>query len=527
MTGYLALVLHAHLPFVRHPEHERFLEEDWLYEAITETYLPLLDMFERLVRDGVEFRVTMSMTPPLIAMLDDELLRSRYLAHVDRLIELTELEIERTREEEPAFQELAWWYHRHLSRARWLFADRYQRDLVGAFARIQDLGRLEIITCGATHGFLPLLKESPAAVRAQIMVARDHYLRRFGRPPRGIWLPECAYYHGLEELLREAEIRFFLVDTHGLGLAEPQPRYSCYAPVYTPAGPAAFARDPESSSEVWSAQSGYPGDPVYRDFYRDLGYDREEPYITPYIHPDGIRIFTGIKYFAVTGTGKQKKPYNRVWALNRAAEHAQDFLDKRRTQIEGIHTVLGRPPIVVAPYDAELFGHWWFEGPMFLEFLLRKIHFDQDEIVATTPFDYLRREPIQQVAQPAESSWGEDGYWKVWLNEKNDWIYPHLHRGAARLQDLLRRRRSGAPAAELRVLRQMARELLLAQSSDWAFLINAGTATDYATKRMRTHVARFRRLDAMLANGALDEAALAEIEERDNLFPRLNLDHWR
>ncbi|MAE69910.1 MAG: glycoside hydrolase [Gemmatimonadetes bacterium] len=527
MTGYLALVLHAHLPFVRHPEHERFLEEDWFFEAITETYLPLLDMFERLIRDGVDFRMTMSMTPPLISMLDDELLRSRYLAHVDRLIELSTKEIERTRREDPAFQELAWWYHRYLSRTRWLFSDRFQCDLVGAFARIQDLGRLEIITCGATHGFLPLLRESPAAVRAQIMVARDHYFARFGRPPRGIWLPECAYFPGLEELLRESEIRFFMLDTHGVRLAEPRPRYGCHAPVYTPAGPAAFARDPESSSEVWSAEAGYPGNAVYRDFYRDLGYDRDEEYIAPYIHPDGIRIFTGIKYFAVSGRGKRKLPYNRVWALAKAADHAQDFLDKRRAQMRGIHSVLGRPPIVVAPYDAELFGHWWFEGPMFIEYLLRKIHHDQDDIVVTTPYEYLAREPIQQVANPATSSWGEDGYWKVWLNEKNDWIYPHLHRAGSRLQDQLRRRRSGASAGEMRVLRQMARELLLAQSSDWAFLINAGTATEYATKRFRTHVARFERLDKMLVAGAIDQEDLVEIEGRDNIFPRLDLRHWR
>lgn len=528
MTGYMALVLHAHLPFVRHPEHARFLEEDWFYEAITETYLPLLDTFDRLMRDGVDFRLTMSLTPPLISMLDDPLLQERYVAHLDRLIELTELEIERTRLEDAAFQELAWWYHEHLERTRWLFVSRYQQDLVGAFARVQNRGKLEIITCGATHGFLPLLRESPAAVRAQVMVACDHYARRFGRNPRGIWLPECAYFHGLEELLAEAEIRFFLLDTHGVNLAQPSPRYRNYAPIYTPAGPAAFARDPESSSEVWSAESGYPGDAVYRDFYRDLGYDRDAEYIAPYIHPDGIRIFTGIKYFAVTGRGEEKKrPYNRKWALQRAAEHAQDFLDKRRAQVRGLHPMLGRPPLVVSPYDAELFGHWWFEGPMFLEYFFRKAHFDQDELKLTTPYEYLRHEPIQQVALPAPSSWGEDGYWKVWLNEKNDWMYPHLHRAASRLETLLRRRRGASEPEKERILRQMARELLLAQSSDWAFLVNAGTATDYATKRMRTHISRFNRLEQMLTTGNLDQEDLEKIEARDNIFPYLDIKHWR
>ncbi len=526
MTGYLALVLHAHLPFVRHPEHARFLEEDWLYEAITETYLPLLDVFERLHRDGVDFRLTMSMTPPLVSMLDDELLRARYVAHIDRLVELARLETERTRSEDAAFQELAWWYLEHLERTRWLFVERYQRDLVSAFAHFQDLGKLEIITCGATHGFLPLLLESPAAVRAQVMVARDHYLHRFGREPRGIWLPECAYVPGLENLLAEAEIRFFLLDTHGIGLAQPQPRYGHYAPLYTPAGPAAFARDPESSSQVWSAESGYPGNAVYRDFYRDLGYDREMDYIAPFIHPDGIRVFTGIKYYAVSGREQEKQPYNHKWALEQAARDAGDFLARRQAQVRGLHPLLGRPPLVVAPYDAELFGHWWYEGPMFLEYLFRKIHFDQDEVQLTTPFEYLQREPVQQVAQPAASSWGEGGYWKVWLNEKTDWIYPHLHLAADRLQSQLRRHRPHHEAFEGRVLRQMARELLLAQASDWPFLIHAGTATEYASKRVRMHISRFHALSRMLTEEAPDLEELVRIEERDNIFPALNLDHW-
>src|SRR4051794_37134142 len=160
MKGYHALVLHAHLPFVRHPEHEHFLEEDWLYEAITETYLPLLERFEALVNDGVRFRLTMTLTPPLVAMLQDELLLTRYARELDKLCELASKEVERTAKD-ATFQPLARYYRDRFEHARRLFHDRYKRDLVGAFRRLQDEGVLEIITCGATHGFLPLLREQP------------------------------------------------------------------------------------------------------------------------------------------------------------------------------------------------------------------------------------------------------------------------------------------------------------------------------------------------------------------------------
>lgn len=524
MLGYLSIVLHAHLPFVRHPEHARFLEEDWLFEAITETYLPLLDVLDGLNRDGVHFRLTLSLTPPLISMLDDELLRSRYEAHLERLLELTEKEIERTRSEDAAYQELAWWYHHHLKRIRRLYRERYKRDLVTAFGRLQQLGKLEIITCGATHGFLPLLAEEPRAVRAQLEVAVAHYEQRFGYAPRGIWLPECAFFPGIEELLADLELRFFILDTHGVEQGKPRPKFGCYAPIYTPAGPAAFARDPESSSQVWSAESGYPGDPLYRDFYRDLGYDRDEDYIAPYIHPDGIRIFTGIKYFAVTGGTGPKRPYNPVWARNRAAEHAQNFLDRRRAQVTRLHSAMGRPPLVLAPYDAELFGHWWFEGPQFIDFLLRKIHFDQTDIQTATPLSYLEQEAVQQVSLPVASSWGKNGYWEVWLNEKNDWIYPHLHEAARAMAELAPRYHS---EADEELLRQMFRELLLAQSSDWPFLIHSGTAADYAKSRVHTHVARFHELRTMLETGKTDIKRLEDIADRDNLFPSLSLAPWR
>src|SRR5882762_7656088 len=319
MPGYLSLVLHAHLPFVHHPEHEKFLEEAWLFEAITETYVPLLQIMEGWRRDGMETRQTLTLSPTLCAMLRDPVLQDRYTRHLQSLIDLAEKEIHRTHWDR-AFHELAWMYHNRFTTIRDAYLG-YGRDLVGAFRKFQDLGKLEIITTAATHALLPLLSNHPPAVRAQILVARDHYRECFGCDSRGIWLPECAYFEGVEAFLQEANFRWFIVDTHGILHARPRPRYGVFAPIFTPKGIAAFGRDLESSRQVWSKHEGYPGDAHYRDFYRDIGFDLDFDYVKPYMLGSGRRSFTGIKYHSITGSEELKQVYDRQAALRVAADH--------------------------------------------------------------------------------------------------------------------------------------------------------------------------------------------------------------
>jgi 1,4-alpha-glucan branching enzyme len=518
--GYLALVLHSHLPYVRHPEHDRFLEEDWLFEAITETYIPLINVYDGLVNDGVDFRITMSLTPTLIAMLTDPLLQHRYARHIDRLIELAGKETERTKHQ-PEFNPIARMYQDIFRNAKYVFEEKYGRNLVTAFRKFQDLGRLEIITCSATHGFLPLM-QNRNAVRAQIQVAVRHHEKHLGRPPRGIWLPECGYYEGLDEVLKDAGIRYFFTDSHGVFHASPRPKYGVYAPIYTRSGVAAFGRDIESSKQVWSSIEGYPGDFNYRDFYRDVGFDLDYEYIRPYLHDDGVRVNLGIKYYKITGRSDHKDAYVRQWALERAAEHAGNFMFNREKQIEWLTGIVqDRKPLIVAPYDAELFGHWWFEGPDWINFLVRKIASDQKTVKLTTPTEYLSENPRCQVATPSLSSWGFKGYAEVWLNASNDWIYRHLHTAADRMVELARRF-PDADGLLRRALNQAARELLLAQSSDWAFIMKTGSHVEYAVKRTQDHVLRFTRLYDDIRAGRVDEEWLREIEYQDNLFPEID-----
>jgi 1,4-alpha-glucan branching enzyme len=516
MEGYLALVLHAHLPFVRHPEYEDSLEENWLFEAITETYVPLFRVMDGLLEDGIDFRLTFSLTPTLASMLSDPLLQGRYLKKLERMIELAEKEIARTASL-PHFQPLARVYHRLFRQVHDAFVNRYEKNLVKGFERFQKTGKVEVIASAATHGYLPLLSVNEAAVRAQIGIGVEHYRRTFGRQPRGFWLPECGYYPGLDTILRQHGIRHTIVETHGVTRADHRPRFGVYAPIVCPSGVAVFGRDPDSSRQVWSSAVGYPGDFDYREFYRDIGHDLELDYIGPYIHPDGIRLDTGIKYYRVTGKGNHKEPYVPEWAEQKAAAHARHFLAERIQQVRNLASAMDRRPVVVAPYDAELFGHWWFEGPRWLDYLIRGIALDQSTIRLVTLSEYLDECPVNQSATPAMSSWGHDGFSQVWLNGENDWIYRHLQRAAESMEELIAAH-PRATGLKLQALNQAARELLLAQASDWAFMINSGAMREYGTRRTKTHLIRMHQLGQQIESGTIDKAALRALEDRDNIF---------
>lgn len=495
-TSGLALVLHAHLPYVRHPAVEDLPEERWLHEAITETYIPLLEMLDALDRDRVPVRLTLSLSPPLLGMLADPLLRARYLRYLDGLVELAEKEERRTRGDQ-RLRRLAEMYLARAYRARAVFLDEWQRDLTAAFRAFQERGLLEVITSAATHALLPLLGLTPAAVRAQVEVAASEYRRFFGRQAAGFWLPECAYEPGLDAELARAGFRYFLVDAHGIAHATPRPVYGVYAPIACESGVAAFGRDPDSAKELWSAQ-GYSAGSWYRDGHRD----------------------GGLAYHRITGATSEPELYDPARARAEAEAHAAHFVEARQRQVEWLGRTMDRPPIIVCPSDAELFGRCWFEGPLWLEAVLRRLAATPD-LEPVTPGDDLARHAMVQRATPAASSWGARGYFQTWLSSENDWLYRHLHACAARLHALCRRYPS-ADERTRRMLTQALRELLLAQASDWAFMMSSGTASEYAVRRTKEHVLGCLELCAQVETGAIDELGLAALEDADNLFPSLD-----
>jgi 1,4-alpha-glucan branching enzyme len=516
--GYLLFVLHAHLPYVRHPEYDRFLEECWFFEAVTETYIPLIKFFDRLRNEQVPFKLTMSISPPLANMMEDPLLRQRCTRHLEMLLRLAERECERTRDWHEVHA-LAWMYRRLFEEARQVFVERCGTRLIAAFREYAEAGNLELITCAGTHGYLPLLNSEPAAVRAQVLSAVAEHVRIFGDMPKGMWIPECAFYPGLDAVLADAGMRYFFVDSHSIEHADPRPLFGVSAPLYCPSGVAAFGRHPATSKLVWSNQIGYPADYNYREYYRDIGYDLDPGYLEPFQYAQGIRHPTGIKYHRITGPGPDKHLYNPDWGREAAERHARDFAQRCRDEAARVSSRMPMPCVLVSPYDAELFGHWWFEGPQWIYYVLRELA--SGDLVLGTPGEYLTAYPIQQKAMPAPSSWGRNGYGEHWVNPKTDWMWRPLHEAAVRMRQTVQRHPSPG-GLEDRVLRQAGRELMLAQSSDWPFIITNGTTEQYARRRFHDHVNRFHDLLHGLDQGQIDPSRLEALEYMDAIFPELD-----
>lgn len=519
--GYISFILHAHLPFIHHPESEDYLEEQWLYEAISETYIPLLINFKKLEDEKVDFRITMSLTPTLLSMLDNKLLQRRYIKYLKKHIELCKKEIKRTINDK-RLNDLSKYYFERYTNDLYIYNEVYNCNLIEAFKHFQDIGVLEIITCGATHGYFPILYVNEKAVKAQIAVGVQIYEKYFGKKPRGIWLPECGYIPEADKYLREFGIEYIITESHGILYANPSPIYGTFAPIVSPDGIIAFGRDIESSRQVWSSISGYPGDYNYREFYRDIGYDVDYDYIKPYIAKNGVRVHTGIKYYRITGKSDFKDYYNPRWAMDTAEIQAGHFLDSRNKQIDELSVYMENPPIVLCPYDAELYGHWWYEGPYWLYILFKKIYYDDCNFKLITPSEYIDKYPDMQISSPCRSSWGANGYSEVWLNPSNDYVHRHLHVAADRMVELAHLFPNEKNKLKKLALNQCARELLLAQSSDWLFIITNGTMVDYAKKRIKEHIGRFTKLYYSLLENKVEEDFVKSIYKQDNIFSNIN-----
>ncbi len=433
----LLLVLHAHLPW-GHLSDEDDAAAQWLLEACVDCYQPLLTALERLDAEGVPFRLTLSVSPPLAAMWSSPKLNDRLAAYVAA-------EQQAWRSAPAEYAKAADFHLARLAEPR--------RDLDAGFRALKQVER---ITSTATHGFLPLLKTVPAAARAQVSAAG---------PTPGMWLAECGYTAGADGWLRDAGVGYFFVDSHAVSHAAHAHR----RPVQTTRGVFAFARDPQASAQVWSAKTGYPGDPAYLDFHHRVG---------------------GRRVLRVPGEGA----WDPAVARDRAQIHARHFVAERAAN---------GGDVITAPYDAELFGHWWFEGPDFLEAVVRAVA--ESQAVQLNVPSRLCAPDAERVELP-ETSWGRGGHSAVWLDAANAWMWPHLHRAAEAMVALADR--------SDRVAKQAARELLLAQASDWPFLIEAMTNAGYATKRFEDHLLAFQKL----AGGDVDEAYLSKREAANNLF---------
>ena len=514
--GAVALVLHAHLPYVRSAQPGS-LEEDWFFQALIECYLPLLETLELASADPHQQpKLTIGLSPTLLSLLSDQDLKQRFPQWLhERLVLLPKAD--------PSLragaEHLAATIERH--RLAWRSCDG---DLIQRFAALQRDGVVDLLTCGATHGYLPLLRHHPEAVRGQLRTAVREHQRLVGERPLGIWLPECAYYEGLDRWMRDAGLRYAVLDGHGLLHGRPRPRYGVYAPICSRNGVAFFGRDSDATLPVWSAKDGYPGDPHYREFHRDLGWDLPIEELKP-LGLDQPRPL-GLKLHRVTDHSApldRKQPYEPGVAAERVKEHAADYLQGRRRQLDQLGNAMEVSPLLVAPFDAELFGHWWFEGPAFLSQLFQQA--PQEGVAFTRLRDVLNSVGQLQLCDPSPSSWGQGGYHDYWLNDSNAWIIPEWEKASAAM--VQRCSRGVGSEQAMQWLQQAARELLLAQSSDWSFILRAGTTTELARERVQRHLGRFWQLmQAIDGTTELPEGWLEEVQTDDRLFPLIQPLDW-
>ncbi len=569
--GYLSLLLHAHLPYVlNHGTWPHGIE--WLHEAAAETYLPLLAMLGRLERDGVPFRANLNLTPVLLEQMAHPLFLTEFPQYLTRkMVAAQEDEAYFTQSGELHFAETARLWIRFFSGTLHQF-QALDEDIVAGFRHFSEAGMLDLLTSGATHGYLPLLG-TDESVRGQLGTATACHQRHLGRVPRGVWLPECGYRPagpwtfpvgnadgspqpptsdrpGLEDAVREAGLRFFFVDTHLI--EHSQRTASPYDEQWVPPGEGAppetaerlyrphwvdndeessvnggggvttvFARDPRTGLQVWSGDTGYPGESQYLDFHKKRW-------------PGGHR------YWRVTGhrvSMGDKQPYSAAAAGERIREHARHFVGLVRQTLEPL---LGAevPPVLTAPFDAELFGHWWFEGIAWLEEVAREIDRQSPSdqrapLRMTTAAGYLERHPPADAVRLPAGSWGASGSDQVWLNPETAWTWSRIYPA-----ELFTRAMASSGTWQEsdiggRLARQICRELLLLESSDWQFLITTGAARDYAELRFVTHEEQFGRLRSLweefVDRGELGEdglALLSEIENRDSIFPAIDPALW-
>ncbi|MDR1956460.1 MAG: DUF1957 domain-containing protein [Treponema sp.] len=517
----ISIVLNAHLPFVRHPELPQAFEERWFFEALSETYLPLLEMFDRLDADRIPFRLGLSLSPTLCHMLRDELLLERYLEYITKQIEFGLREMERTRGEGELHHLAKLFYDKAVDR-RILFTERYEGNILKICDYYQRKGRLELLTTAATHSFLPFYTAHACALQAQFEVALASYRLHFGKSPQGFWLPEFGWAPELERYLRSYNFAYTLVDTHGLIYGKPSAAKGSFYPIKTPLGVFVLARDYYAYHAIADKEQGFSYAGVYLDLHEDVGYELPSEMVKPFLDSNGSRTQTGYKYLALGCLDRKKHLYDPVKASEKVKEQVHAFLDARVSRLEAAKNYMEETPISLCAYKADTFGRLWYEGPEFLETLFRE-GTSREDMQFMTPAEYLYKQDVTQfqTVVPAFSSSGPHGYAEMWLDASNDWIYRHAVRAVERMTELADRFPNESGIKE-RALNQAAREILLAQTSDWPKRLYKQASVEYARAQLEGALRNFTTIYEALGSNYISTEWLTTLERRHNIFPGMN-----
>jgi len=508
--GAFTFVLHSHLPYARKAGRWPHGEE-WIHEAITDSYLPLLNALHDLAGEGVRYRLTVGVTPVLAEQLADPTIVRNFEEYAEDLCARAKSDVARfERAGEAARAAIAAFYLERYAAVLAAFRDRFGRDLVGAFRSLEESGHAELATSAATHGYLPLLSRD-SSIFAQVRTAIRAHQRHFGRRPEVFWLPECAYRPGLEAFLAAEGLEVFVVETHMIARARPEgtPRTTFMPYWVADQRVAAIARSAATSEQVWAAQRGYPGDPAYREFH---SRDSE----------------SGLRYWRVTGddVGLDAKAfYDPAVAFERAQIHAQHFARIVDEEVRKGRAETGTHGIVCAAYDTELFGHWWFEGAAWLKDVLRMLA-ASDTVALRGAAEFVREHPPRDSVALPDGSWGREGTHATWRNPETEWVWPLIDAAQRRIESIVERNIDASGPTAL-ALAQLCRELLLLEASDWPFLVATGQARDYAEMRFSQHLERFDDLAKQIESAAVDAAAVERLWQLDRVFPDIDPQDFR
>ena len=544
--GSFVFVLHSHLPYYRKAGLWPFGEEN-LYECMAETYIPLLDVIHELHEEGIQAKLTVGITPILAEQLADEYLNHGFEKYLETKIEAVSKDIERyPNPNVPHSQHLEYlakFYHDWYCKIKDHYVNRYNKNLIEAFKKHYDLGNIEIITCGATHGFSPLLA-TETSLNGQFRLGVETHKKFFGKQPKGVWLPECAYRPGyeatdptgkkyyrppIEATLNNNGLEYFFTESHVIegGVSVGSRRvvgiYGNIEYIPLPSRPptglstyeahwmqgaqvAVMGRNDRAGFQVWSAAHGYPGDGCFREFHK-----KDDK--------------SGMNYWRITSPTTDlgdKMLYDPVLATNKTGENSDHYVDLLYHLLNDYKNNTGEEGLLMVSFDTELFGHWWFEGLHWIKHIIKKMHEHVPSITRRTAGEYVNAQRPKSAVTLPESSWGQGGHFWVWQNHQTEWMWTIIHSAEYRMESLANKFKDETDPLKLRALNQAARELVLLQSSDWPFLITTWQARDYATDRFLEHKDHFEKLASMIENNQIDEGFLQFTEDKDNPFNHIN-----
>ncbi len=517
----LVFILDAQLPFIRHPDSPGCVEETWLFNALSYTYLPLLRACTSLETEGVPFKLAIAFAPTLCEMFADPLLQQRYVDTLDKAIDFGFSELDRCAES-PETRELIKHHLDQLQLNRRDFDEIYERNILGKFDYFATHGYIEILATTATACFLPLYADIPEAINAQIETGLVSYRRHFTAIPAGFWLPAMGYSKGLENILKSYGFQYTVLESHGLLFADPAPENGIFSPALCHNGFTVFGRDKRSYLEVADAVQGYCANPVYLDVDRDIGFDLDETVLSSLFDVSLGRRLSGYRYWSKKTTEQDESALYQIdKAHNQVCADAASFLDHHADLLDKAAAALDNVPVtVVCAFPAALFGQKWFEGVSWLENMFRLSATRTDMTFSL----FSQRMQVKQSASrivPYYSSWHDSGYAEEVLNNANDWMYPFIRKATGRMIDLAERFPDDSGLKE-RALNMAARELLLAQSMDWFLLMNENDQGEYARKRFEDSIRAFTVVYESLGSNFISTQWLTNTEKLHNLFAGIN-----